>query len=372
MTLRFRQEVKLKKLFIVIVIVTLIGVGGYFFMQLYQTNLATEPEVPPVVSLVNSSTTETMFGNDVIFLSSNKGKIEEGYKHVSTFSRYLTELLKTLEIHATYNSDTMQVTLSGTELDYDDFLTAVSTSSDALSQDVKNFVALGVSSDEMNGYLFSYLASYLTDTSLTVAKTTEFSEVYTVKDGKLPSDAIIGDYVTKFTENLLDDLINKLQSTKPAQNSAKDSSDLIIKCEVGKTTVLYISSDKEKRYKATLRINSILEGQEALDKLIEINKLNRNISCKSDQKLLYVEYEVTNLGESEVVVPDYFTYLDDEFRKYKTFGDAAIGVTSTAQLAGKATKVFGTVLVVPNDSKSIYWYDAVSGETRSFDYEEGV
>ena len=136
--------------------------------------------------------------------------------------------------------------------------------------------------------------------------------------------------------------------------------------------MLYISSDKEKRYKATLRINSILEGQEALDKLIEINKLNRNISCKSDQKLLYVEYEVTNRSESEVVVPDYFTYLDDEFRKYKTFGDAAIGVTSTAQLAGKATKVFGTVLVVPNDSKSIYWYDAVSGETRSFDYEEGV
>ena len=80
MTLRFRQEVKLKKLFIVIVIVTLIGVSGYFFMQLYQTNLATEPEVPPVVSLVNSSTTETMFGNDAIFLSSNKGKIEEGYK----------------------------------------------------------------------------------------------------------------------------------------------------------------------------------------------------------------------------------------------------------------------------------------------------
>ena len=38
-------------------------------------------------------------------------------------------------------------------------------------------------------------------------------------------------------------------------------------------------------------------------------------------------YEVTNLSEGEVVVPDYFTYLDDEFRKYKTFGDAAIGVT---------------------------------------------
>ena len=359
----------MKKFFIAIVIVALISAGGYFFMQIYETQLTSEPNVPAIVGLVNSSTTETLFGNESIFLSNGKSKIIDEYQHVSAFSRYLTELLKTITMQASYNQETMQVTISGSELDYDDFLTAVLSSSDSLSQDVKNFVALGVSSDEMNGYLFSYLASYLADNTLTSVKTTQFSEDYQVKDGKLPNDSILSDYVTKFTEELTDDLITKLQTTSRQQNSAKDTSDFIIKCEVGNTVVLYISSDKENRYKATLRVNSVLEGQEAVDRLVEINRLNKNVSCKSDQKLLYIEYEVTNLSDNEVVVPDYFTYLDDEFRKYKVFGDPVIGVTSTAQLAGKATKVFGTVLVVPNTSRSVYWYDAISGETRSFDYK---
>ena len=349
----------MKKFFIAIVIVALISAGGYFFMQIYETQLTAEPNVPAIVGLVNSSTAETLFGNESIFLSNGKSKIIDEYQHVSAFSRYLTELLKTITMQASYNQETMQVTISGSELDYDDFLTAVLSSSDSLSQDVKNFVALGVSSDEMNGYLFSYLASYLADNTLISVKTTQFSEDYQVKDGKLP----------KFTEELTDDLITKLQTTSRQQNSAKDTSDFIIKCEVGNTVVLYISSDKENRYKATLRVNSVLEGQEAVDRLVEINRLNKNVSCKSDQKLLYIEYEVTNLSDNEVVVPDYFTYLDDEFRKYKVFGDSVIGVTSTAQLAGKATKVFGTVLVVPNTSRSVYWYDAISGETRSFDYK---
>lgn len=362
------SEANLKKFLIIIIATILIGIAGYFLIQFYKAGMSSEPETPAVVGLVNSSTTETLFGNESIFLDNGRKKIEEEFKHASSFSRYLTALLKTINVQASYDSESTKVTLSGSEMDYDDFLTAVSSSSDALSNDVKNFVALGVSDDEINSYLFSYLTAYLTDNSGTSIKYNQFSETYQLKDNKIPSDAILTDYVTKFTESLTDDLINKLQTTKLSQNSAKESSDFIIKCEVGKTVVLYICYDKENRYKATLRVNSILEGKEALDMLIEINKLNKGILCKSDQKLLYIEYEITNLSDSEVIVPDYFTYLDDQFRKYKTFGDAAIGITSTTQLAGKATKVFGTVIVVPNDSKTVYWYDAISGETRSFSY----
>ena len=343
-----------------IIVVCTAGILLTFFLFNHSQFSFSNTNSVSLADRISQSSVSALYGDTSIFESSTR----QANNGNQALSKYLDELLNTITMSAT-QSDT-SVILNISYLDYDDFLSIILQSSASLRQDIINFLALDVTTDEIKNYLYTYLASFLTDyKSYTMKKVTNTLE-YAIDTVRIPSDEFITDYLNNFSDNLTNDLIEKLPKSQIKENTASDSSSFINNCEIGKSTVLYINSADKTRYKAILKVNEVLYGREALDKLKELNPANNDILLSSNELLVYVSYDVTNLSEAEVIVPDYFTYLDDNLVRYKTFGRSVLGLLKSSKLAGRKSKTFSTVLVTPQNIDTIYWYDTISGETRAF------
>ena len=99
----------------------------------------------------------------------------------------------------------------------------------------------------------------------------------------------------------------------------------------------------------------VLSGQEAKDKLKEINEMNSSFSAGNGQ-VYYVEYKVSNLEKYDVVVDNPFALIDTTSRiKYNYDGFSFVGVSSKKKVPANSEVTMSQVFV-GESGKTLGWW----------------
>lgn len=183
---------------------------------------------------------------------------------------------------------------------------------------------------------------------------------------KLDSNENLVRTFNEFSQNFIKDLTEAAKNNLFDENTIKDTKSAIKKCKIGDQIPVYVNTSETERSRALLCVKTVLSGKDAEDYISSLSISNKNLVLRDSDCFAVILYEVTNLENTVLKVPDNFAYVDSDLHCYKNFGNDVIGLHNAAKLEPGQTTELCTVLVVPKDFDHVYWRDRYSDALLQF------
>lgn len=361
----------MKNKVIIVALILLVLIGGISSYFLYSNSTgdgsaSEKQDYSEIIKKINNSPIDTLMTDSNVFAEILQPEVF--VDPPSVFSEYRNAIYNSLELHASSEADDTSVNIDISGYD-DDEITKLAVADKGFNNDITNFVSMGISQQEIYAYVMKYVASAMKSNAVGLTKRTN-TEKFTVSNGKMPSNAFIVDYCNKFDLDFLDGLIKLAQVNPASENNALNPSLFIRNCKIGEICLIYVHSDSESKYKCSIQVDKVYHGTDALEFLYSRSKINRTLRLESGADIFVVQYNVTNLDSDDFIIPNNFSYLDEQLCCYRNYGQNIVGISDSTTLQAGVTESLTAAIVVPEDAKSIYWRDKISNEIFKFDLND--
>lgn len=230
--------------------------------------------------------------------------------------------------------------------------------------DIKNLYDLGIAQQEIDAYVYDYLAVTITQYNKVTGKV----EATLTQSTESPFQfASAGPFVTYF-DTQISNLVYALEQSALNYEALATSTDASIE----NIATLELGDDKFLNYfyddsyvPVKLSVKTILQGNNAKEQLVSLSDNNRQ---KLADNLIYIEYEVTNLSSKRIIIENKFYDADlTESVFYKDTKEFT-GVSNSCYLNAGETILMKCVVVHNHDD--LVWYDFKASSLIKLDYKK--
>lgn len=277
---------------------------------------------------------------------------------------FIELLAKSNSVKASY-SDNENIKLEVRGFDKNKLISALITNDRGFVSDVQNFYNLEVDETEIYNYVLKYVIRNLQDNRFSTTKNQTTYNI-SIVGKKLDSNENLVRTFNEFSQKFIKDLTEAAENNLFDENTIKDTKSAIKKCKIGDQIPIYMNTSETERSRALLCVKTVLSGKDAEDYVSSLSISNKNLVLRDSDCLAVILYEVTNLENAVLKVPDNFAYVDSDLHYYKNFGNDVIGLHNAANLEAGQTTELCTALVVPKDFDYVYWKDRYSDALLQF------
>ena len=307
---------------------------------------------------MKSATSSAIYAKDSLseYLSSNSDK---------AYQSYISALIDKIQIvdYATQDN-VIKIKLSWPN--YNELVKAVTTTDLQFQKELINLNKLSSSEEEVNSYIYSYVANYVATNDVANSSYVATSNIV---DGKIEDNSFFVLYV-KACSNLIADVKANVDLTADtAKLEEVQEQNTLAELTNGKLSVISFKNG-ESVAKIGLTITGVLRDGEAMKELCTYNSLNNEIKYNENtDTLVLIKYDVRNLEQGQIQYSNRFAYSDGKLL-YRNTGNTIYGLITDATIEPDATASFTTAIVMPKDGQ-VYWYDGQSGIGYTVNLEKG-
>lgn len=283
---------------------------------------------------------------------------------LNDWEQFIELLAKSYSVKASY-SDNENLKLEVSSFDKNKLISALITNDRGFVSDVQNFYNLEVDETEIYDYVLKYVIRNLQDNRFSTAKSQNTYDI-SIVGKKLDSNENLVRIFNELSQNFIKDLTEAAKNNLFDENTIKDTKSAIKKCKIGDQIPVYVNTSENERSRALLCVKTVLSEKNAEDYVNNLSNSNKNLVLRDSDCLVVILYEVTNLENAVLKVPDNFAYVDSDLHCYKNFGNDVIGLHSSVKLDPGQTAELCTALVVPKDFDYVYWRDRYSDALLQF------
>lgn len=265
------------------------------------------------------------------------------------------KVLKNIKFDSVYD-DTLQYSVIST-----DSIFNYLQNDQTFVKEFNNLSTIGISEKELRDYVIQYLCRVLDDAELK-EKTEELSVEIKFSGEKLSSDV----FLVQLSDSYLTKLLERIKTSEFVEINEESEINLgDVNLEKGKGLVLpYSISDDSgnliNSVKIFVKINEVLEDEDALERLNELSPMNSSINVDySKNKLTYVSYNIYNNSGSDLTYNNKFIAVDASGNSYTLPLGSVFGTTSDTIIKNK-TEVTLDVAIISPINANVGYYDNAS------------
>lgn len=228
-------------------------------------------------------------------------------------------------------------------------------------KEFNNLSTIGISEKELKDYVIQYLCRVLDGTELK-DKTEELSVEIKFSGEKLSSDV----FLVQLSDSYLTQLLERIKTSEFVEINEESEINLgDVNLEKGKGLVLPYSilddsGNLINSIKIFVKINEILEDEDALERLNGLSPMNSGINVDySKDKLTYVNYSIYNNSGSDVTYNNKFIAVDAGGNAYTLPLGSVFGTTSDTVIKNKTEVTLDVAIISPTNA-NVGYYDNAS------------
>ena len=230
--------------------------------------------------------------------------------------------------------------------------------------DIKNLYDLGIAQQEIDTYVYDYLAATITQYNKVTGKVEASLTQSTESPFQFES---VKPFVTYY-DTQLSNLVYALEQSALNYEALATSTD----ASVENVETLELGDDKFLNYfydnsyvPVKLSVKTVLQGNSAKEQLVALSDNNRQ---KLADNLVYIEYEITNFSSERIIIENKFYDADLAESIFYRDDKEFTGVSNSCYLNAGETILMKCVVVHNHDD--LVWYDLKASSLIKLDYKK--
>ncbi len=275
---------------------------------------------------------------------------EEFYADKSSSYRKLMELIYNESTIKLDNYNNSIITVEYLYWDYADVYNSVISDTDGFIYDIQNLDKLGIAQSEINDYVYDYLSLMITQCNKSTREITLELEQITAA----PFMFISNKELYNSLEVDLSKLVYDVEQYALGYEKIEEEFEMEQEIKVLEKDLIYLLnySHGGETIPISIKVLTVLKGEDAQNKLLELSPNNENLSYDN---YVYIEYEVCNYSLNDIVFQSKFFEADAEMRELFTDNIQLAGISESYAIAPSSTIVVRDVLL--SNYGDLVWYD---------------
>jgi hypothetical protein len=280
----------------------------------------------------------------------------------SSYKKLIRSLKQSAQI-VDYASDGTSIKCQVSFIGYENACNLMASDKSGFVHDIRNLKSLDMSMEDLQEYAYDYLyllidkcntATYEVTLSLTQCTNAPF---------EFSSNKPIIEIIETEVDKIVYDSIQMALEVSDDEETSNNKIEYR-KMEVGKSYLLNYAVDDKTTVPVILTIKSLQTGEDAVN---AINDLSITNSSLISSNVCYLEYEVYNCSNQDIIFSDKFYDADISLCNLFIDDTKYVGLNKTCNINAGSTTMINSISKMNHDG--LVWYDSQASELYLLNYK---